>query len=115
MRSNEGDTWYDAGGSIEFTVSKGLPGVGLPGIAVKGSTDYGIESPDCLESNIPVGWEDIRSLKEGTVTCKIAGDPMPEGPLQQTATYRVPFDGCDREEDYGAAWDAFSSGFGITS
>ena len=38
MRQYEADTWYDARGRIVFTVSKGLPGVGLPRKAVNGDT-----------------------------------------------------------------------------
>ena len=30
MRQYEADTWYDSNSRIVFTVSKGLPGVGLP-------------------------------------------------------------------------------------
>ena len=30
MQQYERDTWYDINGRIVFTISKGLPGVGLP-------------------------------------------------------------------------------------
>ena len=115
MREYELDTWYDATGRIVFTPSKGLPGVGLPRKAVKGSTAYGIFTPARREENISLGWEDVRDLKEGTVTRKIMDDTMPGGPVQRTIRYEAPFDRCDREEDYRAAWDEFSSRFGIVS
>ena len=54
-------------------------------------------------------------LKEGTVTRKIMDDTMPGGPVERTIHYEAPFDRCDREEDYRAAWDEFSSRFGIVS
>ena len=115
MRQYEADTWYDASGRIVFTCSKGLPGVGLPRKAVKGSTAHGIFTPVQRKENISLGWEDVRDLKEGTVTRKIMDDTMPGGPVQRTIHYEAPFDRCDREEDYRAAWDEFSSRFGIVS
>ena len=115
MRQYEADTWYDATGRIVFTPSKGLPGVGLPRKAVKGSTAYGIFTPVRREENVSLGWEDVRHLKEGTVTRKIMDDTMPGGPVERTIRYEAPFDRCDREEDYRAAWDEFSSRFGIVS
>ena len=45
MRQYEADTWYDANGRIVFTVSKGLPGVGLPRKAVKGDTAWTLRRP----------------------------------------------------------------------
>ena len=115
MRQYEADTWYDATGRIVFTPSKGLPGVGLPRKAAKGSSAYGIITLVRREENISLGWEDIRNLREGTVTRKIMDDTMPGGPVQRTIRYEAPFDRCDREEDYRAAWDEFSSRFGIVS
>ena len=115
MRQYEADTWYDAGGRIVFTPSKGLPGVGLPRRAVKGTTNYGIVTPSQEEENISLGWEDIRDLKEGTVTRRIQDDTMPGGPIERTIRYEAPFDRCDREEDYRTAWDEFCSRFGIVT
>ena len=45
MRQYEVDTWYDINGRIVFTVSKGLPGVGLPRKARKTDTNYGLITP----------------------------------------------------------------------
>ena len=45
MRQYEADTWYDANGRIAFTVSKGLPSVGLPRKAIKGDTSYTLDAP----------------------------------------------------------------------
>ena len=115
MRQYEADTWYDTTGRIIFTPSKGLPGVGLPRRAVKGSTAYGIFSSDRWEEKVSLGWEDVRRMREGTVTRKITDDTMPGGPIERTITYHAPFDRCDREEDYRAAWDEFSSRFGIVA
>ena len=44
VQQYEADTWYDANGCIVFTVSKGLPGVGLPRKATKGDTSYTLDT-----------------------------------------------------------------------
>ena len=55
MRQYEADTWYDANGRIVFTVSKGLPGVGLPRKAIKGDTSYTVNTPTDKATNIALG------------------------------------------------------------
>ena len=109
MRQYEADTWYDTNGRIVFTTSKGLPGVGLPRKAVKGDTAYCLHTPDSEQTDIALGWEDIRELIEGTVTRRITDDTLPRGPVERTIEYHAPFDRCDREEDYRAAWRAFDA------
>ena len=107
MRQYEADTWYDRNGRIVFTVSKGLPGVGLPRKARKGDTAYGLCTPDTDRSGIALGWEDIRDLREGIVTRRVTDDTLPGGPVERTIEYHAPFDRCDRETDYRTAWAAF--------
>jgi hypothetical protein len=107
MRQYEADTWYDANGRIIFTNSKGLIGVGLPRNAVKSDPCYGIDTPDRTESHIPLGWNDIKDLKKGTITRTFMDDTLPGGPVEPTITYAAPFDRCDREKDYETAWAAF--------
>ncbi|MDE2977512.1 MAG: hypothetical protein OXU63_08320 [Acidobacteriota bacterium] len=107
MRQYEADTWYDRNGRIVFTVSKGLPGVGLPRKARKGDTAYGLRTPDTDRDGIALGWEDIRELQEGVVTRRITDDTLPGGPVDRTIEYHAPFDRCDREADYATAWAAF--------
>ena len=109
MRQYEADTWYDANGRIVFTVSKGLPGVGLPRKLVKGDTAYSIDSPNRQATGVSLGWEDIRALEVGTVRRRITDDTRPGGPVQRVIEYVAPFTRCDRERDYRAAWDAFQS------
>ena len=111
MRQYEADTWYDANGRIVFTVSKGLPGVGLPRKARKQDTEYGLITPKRNESGLALGWEDIRGMREGTVTRRIVDDTLPNGPFERVIEYHSPFDRCNREEDYRAAWDEFSRRF----
>ena len=113
MREYEADTWYDIEGRIVFTPSKGLPGVGLPRKAQKHDTEYGLITPERTESGIALGWEDVKHLKEGIVTRRILDDTLPGGPFERVIEYHAPFDRCDREEDYRATWDEFSSRFGI--
>ena len=108
MRQYEADTWYDANGRIVFTNSKGLTGVGLPRKANKKDDAYSIETKDRKESGIPLGWEDIKDLTEGTVTKSFMDDTLPGGPTERTVTYVAPFDRCNREADYEIAWEAFT-------
>ena len=111
MRQYETDTWYDANGRIVFTVSKGLPGVGLPRKARKQDTEYGLITPKRNESGLTLGWEDIRGMREGIVMRRIVDDTLPNGPFERVIEYHPPFDRCNREEDYRAAWDEFSRRF----
>jgi len=84
LRQNEQDTWYDRKGRIVFTVSKGLPGVGVDRKT----------------------WEDIRHMQEGdTFTMEKEDDTLPGGPRRKSITWHAPFDRCDREEDYRMAWE----------
>lgn len=109
MRQYEADTWYDAGGRIVFTVSKGLPGVGLPRKAIKGDISYGLRLPDRERTGIPLGWEDVRGLPAGIITRRITDDTLPRGLRERQIEYHAPFDCCDREQDYRTAWRAFTS------
>ena len=109
MRQYEADTWYDANGRIVFTVSKGLPGVGLPRKAIKGDTSYTLDIPARQETNIALGWEDVRDLESGTIRRRIRDNTQPGGPIQRHIEYVAPFTRCDREQDYRVAWDAFTS------
>ena len=105
MRQYESDTWYDQKGRIIFTNSKGLTGVGLHRKARKNDeATYGIHSPERDEDNIKIGWEDVKDMKEGTVTKTYMDDTLPGGPREKTVTYYAPFDRCDREEDYRIVW-----------
>lgn len=111
MRQYEADTWYDQRGRIVFTPSKGLVGVGLPRKARKSDLDdgirYAIDSPRRSETGIALGWDDIRDLREGTVTKTFPDDTLPGGPVERTVEYRAPFFKPDREQDYRIAWAFF--------
>ena len=107
MRQYEADTWYDAYGRIVFTASKGLPGVGLPRKAAKGDTSYSLQTPGTDQTEIALGWEDIRQISEGTVARRITDDTLPGGPIERHIEYSAPFDRCDREQDYRTAWTVF--------
>ena len=109
MRQYEADTWYDAHGRIVFTASKGLPGVGVSRKAVKGGTSYGLRTPETDQTDIALGWENIRHLPEGMVTRRITDDTFPCSPIERTVEYHAPFDRCDREHDYRAAWREFDA------
>lgn len=113
MRQYEQDTWYDATGRIVFTVSKGLPGVGLPRKANKKDAVYGLRYPGGREqTDIALGWEDVKDLPVGhVVTRRVLDDTLPGGPFERTMEYHAPFDRCDREEDYRTAWAEFERRF----
>ena len=112
MRQYEADTWYDANGRMVFTVSKGLPGVGLPRKAVKGDTAWTLRRPgDITPADTPLGWEDVRDLRAGVISRRIQDDTLPGGPVERVIEYHAPFDRCDREENYRAAWSVFRSRF----
>ena len=109
MRQYEADTWYDSNGRIVFTVSKGLPGVGLPRKAVKGDTAWTLRRPGGVtRSDTALRWEDIRDLRAGVISRRIQDDTLPGGPVERVIEYQAPFDRCDREDDYRAAWEALA-------
>ena len=111
MRQYETDTWYDATGRIVFTVSKGLPGVGLPRKAVSGDNAYGLRTPTTEQTGIALGWEDVRGLMNGVITRRITDDTLAGGPVERVIEYQAPFNRCDREQDYRTAWAAFGPRF----
>ena len=107
MQQYERDTWYDSRGRIVFTTSKGLSGVGMPRKALRDDTSYGLITPATRKERIALGWEDIRDLREGTVTREVADNTQPGGPVSRIIEYHAPFDRCDRESDYRIAWEEF--------
>ena len=109
MRQYEADTWYDANGRIVFTTSKGLPGVGLPRKAIKGDMSYTLDTSTRQDTNIALGWEEVRHLNAGTIRRRITDNTQPGGPFQRWIEYIAPFTCRDREQDYRVAWEAFAS------
>ena len=104
LRQYEADTYYDTTGRIVFTASKGLPGVGLPRKALKNDSSYTIDSPTLKATNAALGWEDIRTLKTGTIHRQITDNTQPGGPVIRKITYTAPFHPANREQDYQQAW-----------
>lgn len=126
MRQYEADTWYDQTGRIVFTASKGLVGVGLDrkfnkkngftlsienGVFADKTSGQGSAAEPWTQSNLALGWEDIRELKSGKVYKTYMDDTQPGGPVERTIEYVAPFDKCDREQDYETAWAVFSERF----
>ena len=109
MRQYEADTWYDTNGRIVFTVSKGLPGVGLPRKAIRGDTSYTIDAPAHQTTNTALGWEDIQHLETGTIRRRVTDNTQPCGPFQRHIEYVAPFTRPDRELDYRNAWTTFTA------
>ena len=110
MRQYEADTWYDANGRIVFTASKGLPGVGLPRKAIRaGDSSYTLDASTHQDTNIALGWEDVRHIKAGAIRRRVTDNTQPSGPFQRWIEYVAPFTRPDREQDYRVAWKAFAS------
>jgi Eco57I restriction-modification methylase len=92
LRQYESDTWYDQKGRIVFTCNKGLTGVGFSRFE----------------------WNEIKSMKSGTIERTITDDTLPGGPRERTIVYEAPFDKCNREEDYEIVWAEFERRFETT-
>ena len=107
MRQYEADTWYDANGRIVFTASKGLPGVGLPRKAIRGDSSYTLDDSTHQDTNIALGWEDVRHIEAGAIRRRVTDNTQPSGPFQRYIEYVPPFTRPDREQDYRVAWEAF--------
>ena len=125
MRQYEADTWYDQTGRIVYTSSKGLVGVGLDrnyqknnfktsiynGIYIDRNDGCGSYLQPYTAEDIPLGWNDIKSLKSGIVTKTYLDDTLQGGPVERIIEYHAPFDRCDREEDYRIVWAEFERRF----
>ena len=109
MRQYEADTWYDANGRIVFTTSKGLPGVGLPRKAIRADSSYTLDTSTYQDTNIALGWEDVRHIEAGTIRRRVTDNTQPGGPIQRWIEYVAPFTRPDREQDYRVAWEVFAS------
>ena len=107
MREYEDNTYYDANGRIVFTVSKGLPGVGMPRKAIRADASYSVEAPDHRASDMALGWEDVCSLDSGVVRRQYIDHTQPGGPVPRVIEYVAPFKRADRERDYRVAWEEF--------
>ena len=116
MQGYERDTWYDLGGRIVFTNSKGLVGVGLPRKAGRTSPDVTLRFPDGRSRTAKLGWDEIHQLQDAgglpagsIVTTTVEDDTQPGGTRQRTKTWTAPFATAHREEDYRVAWEFFES------
>jgi hypothetical protein len=94
LQQNEAGTWYDRGGRIVWTCSKGLPGVGYLEDA---------RSPSRRR------WEQILGSGCRSLECEAIVDFLPGGPERRTRAFQGPFDVCDRVEDYKRAWTYFEA------
>ncbi|HFH3921593.1 Eco57I restriction-modification methylase domain-containing protein [Pseudomonas aeruginosa] len=116
MRQYDRDTWYDAGGRIIFTASKGLAGVGLPRKPGKKDEPCTLIHPDGRRESKRLGWDDVMpkdgkpQLADGTVIERpILDDTQPGGLINRAIRYIAPFTLADRESDYRVAWAHFEA------
>ena len=86
LRKYEQHTYYDRNGRIIYTKNRGLTGVGFK----------------------TREWRKVKDKTSGTVERVIEDDTQPGGPVERTIVYEAPFDRCDREADYAAAWGVFA-------
>jgi hypothetical protein len=114
MQGYERDTWYDLGGRIIFTNSKGLVGVGLPRKGGRATADVTLTTPNGHSKTGRFGWEDILQKQQAgtlpagsTVTTTALDDTEPGGPRIRAITYTAPFALANREKDYRIAWEFF--------
>jgi len=105
LQSYERDTWYDTKGRTVFSKKNGESPV--PRNKSSKKSTFGIHTPTRSETNISLGWNDIKDLQEGIVTYTFMDDTMSGGPQERTIEFHAPFDRCDREEDYRQAWAFF--------
>lgn len=105
LQSNENETWYDTKGRIVFSRKTGQSPI--PRTRSSKKATFGLRTPTQSQTNIPLGWNDIKDLKEGVVTYTYMDDTLPSGPVERTIEFHAPFDKCDREEDYREAWAFF--------
>ncbi|MDO5376931.1 MAG: class I SAM-dependent DNA methyltransferase [Clostridia bacterium] len=88
LQSQENETWYDTTGRIVFTTDRSMVGVG-----------FDRKTWETEVKGAPAGKKFYRTITD---------DTQPGGPVQRTIEYVAPFDRCDREKDYEAAWAYFS-------
>jgi hypothetical protein len=115
MQQYERDTWYDMAGRIIFTISKGLPGVGLSRNGSRSTADVTYTAPDGRSKTGKFGWDDLRQMQEvGTlpagsiVSTTVIDDTQSGGPQTHTRSYTAPFALASREADYRIAWEFFA-------
>ncbi|MBY5462068.1 Eco57I restriction-modification methylase domain-containing protein [Rhizobium leguminosarum] len=93
LQLNESATWYDRNGTIVWSGSRALSGVGW--------LDERGKSPG------RAAWEKILAENPSELTCTAIDDTMPGGPRKVTRHFIGPFTRCDRIEDYARAWAHF--------
>ena len=82
--------------------SSGLPGVGLPRKVIKGDTGYTLITQEGTKEGISLGWEDVRYLKQGTITCRVTDDALSGGPVERQMLYYVPATAATEKKTIGS-------------
>ncbi|MEY4445410.1 MAG: hypothetical protein RL444_523 [Verrucomicrobiota bacterium] len=113
MKQYERHTWYDSGGKIIFTNSKGLVGVGLPRKKKRSDAEIKVSFPHGSSREVE-GWDEVRKLQDdgklpdgSVVFTTVMDDTQPGGPVRRERKYVAPFALANREEDYRIAWEFF--------
>lgn len=93
LQQHERDTYYDANGRIVYAKNNALTGVGVKR-----------QEFEQTMKDAPAGRVFRRAVEE---------DILPGGPVEREVEYAAPFDRCDREQDYKAAWEFFTGRYGL--
>ena len=111
LSNYERNTWYDANGRIAATNRTTGVVAKIPLIAQKSDTRWSIRSNARKETNIELGWNEVKQLNDGTVSVGIVDNTLPTGPIERTIEFKAPFEKPDRINDYETAWAAFERRF----
>ena len=87
VRQYEAETDYDGNRRIGFTPSKGLPTVGLPRKSSRGDANGMLMTREGTKRNIPLGWENIRELSDGTIFQHSTVNTPSGGAVEQSTPY----------------------------
>ena len=111
LANYERNTWYDRTGRIIHTNNVSAVPVNLPTKAKKGDSYWSIDTHERKQSRIELGWNEVKNLREGTVSVEMIDSTLPGGPVPRIVEFKAPFVRCDREADYEEAWAEFERRF----
>ncbi len=106
LQKHENDTWYDTNGRIVYTSRTGYKAA--PSKAVKNDNNWSLYTSARTETNIALGWADIKDFEGVVVPQQVIDNTLLGEPVERTIEFHAPFSKCDREQDYRQAWEQFT-------
>ena len=79
-----------------------------PSKAVKNDNNWSLYTSARTETNIALGWADIKDLEGVVVPQQVIDNTLLGELVERTIEYHAPFSKCDREQDYRQAWEQFT-------